>query len=136
MNNISAVFSKAGATATHTPGYATQRQQETENASSSASGEKSEKENATDKREFVGVGTDKHAERFGDQLPEVCVQVRMFILLRSQVHLTVKTSLNSSQRTLSPIFPFLSTHNFQFGLLISFAFVCSLALWERCGIKL
>lgn len=78
LKNIEAVFSKAGATATQTPGYATQRQTETENASSSSSADNSEKKNVTSEREFVGIGTAKHEERFADQLAEVCINRRGF----------------------------------------------------------
>lgn len=62
--NIEAAFNKAGATTTHTPGYASERHKETE-ATASAT---------TEGKDSQGVGTVEHEARIADQWPEVSVQ--------------------------------------------------------------
>ena len=72
--NIGTVFNKAGATATHTPGFATQRNKETETASTSFSADNSAKKDAASEHTSAGIGTAKHEETIADQYAEVCTK--------------------------------------------------------------
>jgi hypothetical protein len=92
--NIEAVFSKAGATATHTPGYATKRSEETEASEAASMTAAADPKGTEGTRQFEGIGTSKHEERFGDQLPEVSYNQSA---RRSNCHLYLSLAYTVSQ---------------------------------------